>query len=452
MSTQTATAFTFVALPTIMETLPDYVRRLQGRKLSARTVDTYSRDLRRFVGWLHTQIGDEPTAADITTSVIETWQDAHAHLATRTMIKTLTVLRSYSTWCMRKGIRSDNPTQAIDWPRKGDTLPRALTSDLLARLETALAAPLPVLDVRHRRHTRTRDRLGVLLMLYAGLRLSETTGLEWADVDLNGARTLTVRHGKGNKCRIIPLHDRLHGELSSVPLGQRVGYVVGHADGRKISPKTLAHAFDARGWFREEWKLHFSAHQLRHSFATYMLKNGVDVRSIQVLLGHTSLDVTMRYLRVDARDQHLSIAALPSRFAAPVDIPAPQTLPDVVVCKGCGTKLFQNGMQGKRRLFCSNPCKWRFYHAQKRGPAIVRPCQQCEKPLPPSTGNKPRKFCDTACKSAFYAAQRAARAAQDMTATCGHCGGPMVDSSHGRRRKYCSIRCSSAAQRKALGE
>jgi site-specific recombinase XerD len=177
-------------LPSVIETLPDYLGWLRGRKLSEETVEAYSRNLRAFVRWLEARLSSPPQIGDIVTPAIEAWQAEHAHLATRSIIKTLTALRSHSLWLIRTHRRADDPTLPIAWPRKGDAVRRFCSSDDLERLEAALEAPLPRLDVKKRR-VRLRDRRALLIMLYLSARRSEVVSIQWSDVDL-AARTVTI--------------------------------------------------------------------------------------------------------------------------------------------------------------------------------------------------------------------------------------------------------------------
>jgi len=135
------------------------------------------RDLRTFVAFL----GEEPTIADVTLENIERFQADRAHLAGSTMAKYLSIVRSYCRYCIRKKLRADDPTLEIEeWPPREEPPPRALSARELRLLDLALATPLEQLPV-WRRATRARDRIAVLLMLSAGLRLSETAALLWKE-------------------------------------------------------------------------------------------------------------------------------------------------------------------------------------------------------------------------------------------------------------------------------
>lgn len=291
--------------PQILGTLDSFVMGLVARKLSGCTVDTYRRSLKLFIAWL----GEDATIGQMQADRLLAYQVHRRNKDAATIGKDLSAIRAYCRWCIRAGLRSDDPTMDFVWPKRNEPLPRVLSSDEQRRLEKLLSRPLPVLN-KEARWVRSRERRGILLMLYAGTRLSETVNIAWHDVDLE-ARVLLVRQGKGRKSRAIGIHERVVVALSAVPEAARVGYVVGGRHGDKITGKTLAKMFEKGGWVREAG-LEISAHELRHTFATLLLRNGADLRTIQLLMGHSSLETTQIYLSVDVRDKQRAIDLLPS--------------------------------------------------------------------------------------------------------------------------------------------
>lgn len=305
VETKTETAMRLAESPAIAGTLESFAIGLAARKLSHRTIDTYCRSVKTFVAWL----GMDATIGQIQADRLLMYQIHRRHLDAATIGKDLSAIRAYCRWCIRSGLRSDDPTLDFAWPARSQGVPRVLTTDEQRKLEKLLSRPLPVLN-KETRWVRARERRGILLMLYAGCRLSETVNVAWGDVDLE-ARMLLIRHGKGRKSRAVGIHDRVLAALSAVPEAARVGYVAGGRHGDKISGKTLAKMFEKGGWVREAG-LTISAHDLRHTFATLLLRAGADLRTIQQLLGHNSLATTQIYLSVDMRDKQKAIDLLPS--------------------------------------------------------------------------------------------------------------------------------------------
>ncbi|HEU5101129.1 MAG TPA: tyrosine-type recombinase/integrase [Roseiflexaceae bacterium] len=390
-----------LTLPTIAEALPAYLQWLRGRKLSERTIETYQKDLHAFAAYLGAQIGDAPQIGDISAERIEAYQATRAHLKATTIIKFLTAVKSFSSWCIRRRYRADDPTREIDWPKKNRPLPRACSDDELLAIEMLLAAPPPTLDARARR-IWLRDMRAITLMLFAGLRRSEAAQLAWADVDLR-ARLIVVRHGKGDKDRVIPMHDRISAVLEAVPSAERAGYVLGHKDGQPLSEKTIGHLFDrADSRMRRNGGVRISAHRLRHSFATQAIRSGADIRAVQELLGHADLKDTARYLHVSGAQTRSAIAALPAQFAQLVQLgPEWRGLREQQrVCADCGQPFV---CRSKIARFCSQACKHRHYrtHGKVVAPAA---CAQCDAPLTQGTKGPKRRFCSERCRQRARAA------------------------------------------------
>ncbi len=141
-----------------------------------------------------------------------------------------------------------------------------------------------------------RDRLLYLCGLLLGLRVSELVGLRVEDLDLDGG-TCTVRHGKGDRDRALPIPARLLPELRSWIGTRRDGWVfpsprskTGHLSARAVQLSIRAAA--ARAGISR----HTTPHKLRHSYATRLLQRGADIIEVRDLLGHSSVSTTQIYL------------------------------------------------------------------------------------------------------------------------------------------------------------
>lgn len=292
---------------TLIALIPRYEASLRARGQRPRGIDKYRRTMLTFAEWL----GPAATMADLDAPIVRRYQELRSLTCSEATIgNLLTVIRSFCKWSIREGLRTDDPTQLVEWPRRSRPLPRALSRPQLRALEAALDEPPNLGPVR--RWFWLRNRRAVYLMLYAGLRISEVAALRWRDVDLD-AGELQVRDGKGGKDRSLPIHSRLAAELELVPEVERQpGYAVaGHESGACLTHKSMGHVFErwlpARG-------IDISSHQLRHSFATQLLRNGADIRVIQELLGHESLETTQRYLKVWDDQKHAAVNLLPSSW------------------------------------------------------------------------------------------------------------------------------------------
>ena len=280
-----------------MATLAGFEDTLAARKLSPRTVDVYVREVRALAAW----IGDESLVADLTAAAIGRYQRSRKTRAAATLGKTIAALRSYCGWCVACGLMPVNVALAVKPPKRPKTLPKPLSRAQLVQLDVLLET-LPAEGWRRAR--RARHVRAILLMEYAGLRISEVVDLNWRDVDLD-EHTFFVRGGKGAKDRFLSLHTRLVTDLCATPLHARHGRVVG------LSLGGVRHIFDR--WLRDAG-LHISAHMLRHTFATRLYWAGESIKTIQHLMGHESLATTEKYLALDLARARVAVARLPERW------------------------------------------------------------------------------------------------------------------------------------------
>ncbi|HHL40608.1 MAG TPA: tyrosine recombinase XerC [Deltaproteobacteria bacterium] len=279
------------------------------RNASAHTVSSYLRDLRQFEAFLEAR--EEKSVVrirDVSDRDVRAFAAAlHRRLSRSSIARKLSSLRSFFRFLQRRGLVRRNPAQAVPSPRSGRFLPTVLTVEEAAELVEA-AGKGGAKGRRGRGEAdAARDR-AVLEVLYStGMRVSELTGLRLRDADFDGA-TMRVR-GKGGKERVVflgrPAVEALRAYLDArAGRGGRVPApddpVFEGRDGGPLSARTvqrivrrhaLASAIDKRP----------TPHSLRHSFATHLLDAGVDLRSIQEMLGHESLSTTQRYTKVSLR-------------------------------------------------------------------------------------------------------------------------------------------------------
>ena len=277
-----------------------------ARRYSPRTVRAYRSDLDRFAGFWEGDFG-EGSAAKTPLSRVDTLAVrsylASLHrgrLASRSLARHLSTLRSFFRWACREGHLDKNPARALPAPRLPKTLPRAMTLPDTERLLAADEdAPFP-----------ERDRALFELLYATGMRVSEAAGLDLEDVDF-ASRLLRVV-GKGNKERIAPFgetaEDALAAYLPARAARRKKGRAGENDDGEPLfvnarggrlttrsMARLLKHRLRAAGLPAE-----ISPHALRHSFATHLLEAGADLRAIQELLGHASLSTTQKYTHLDA--------------------------------------------------------------------------------------------------------------------------------------------------------
>lgn len=269
----------------ILEALPLYRRYLVGAGHRPKGIDRYVNQIRSFAKY-----AGNPDVNDISRHIIEDYLEEMAQrCAAATVQNSLLSIKSFCKWTFAKEFAESNPTLHIPSRKVRKPPPCPLTEEERIALMKALNTP-----ARSHNDKWKRNRRAVLLMLYTGLRLSETAALRWGDVDLN-RRVLLVRDGKDGKSRSIPIGNELAKELAMAPPGSSEHAVIDKGDGEPLQSKSLAHIFER--WLVKQG-LHIHAHQLRHTFATSLLDANVDLRTIQELLGHEDLSTTQRYLAV----------------------------------------------------------------------------------------------------------------------------------------------------------
>ncbi len=188
-----------------------------------------------------------------------------------------------------------NPARGLRSPRREKHLP-----SILAEKEVAdLIGDAPQEGDR----AGYRDRAMAETLYSSGLRVSELVALDWSDLDLEMG-LLRVRHGKGNKERIVPIGEpaiqALQEWRKNMPNGGDGGPIFTNLRGRRISTRSVE-SIVARLLARSGIANRITPHGLRHSFATHLLDHGADLRSIQEMLGHASLTTTQRYTHVSVK-------------------------------------------------------------------------------------------------------------------------------------------------------
>lgn len=229
-----------------------------------------------------------------------------AHLSSHdysaaTMARKIATLRSFYRWMEKQSFIPSNPMLLIKTPRQNKRLPKAIDVEQVERL---LAAPddTELLGARDR---------AILETLYStGIRVSELVGINRGDVDENG-QALIVR-GKGRKERIVPLGSHALGALSHyiqiLRKHQQQGDVSTNDDsplfinkhGGRLSTRSVRRKV-SKYLVEAGLDPDISPHTLRHSFATHLLDNGADLRSVQELLGHQSLSTTQVYTHLSTQ-------------------------------------------------------------------------------------------------------------------------------------------------------
>ncbi|HEY2016719.1 MAG TPA: site-specific tyrosine recombinase XerD [Bryobacteraceae bacterium] len=270
--------------------------------LSGNSIEAYSTDLSRF----NTFLGG---AAELPgTEQVRLYLDHlyRSGLGNRSVARHLTTLRSFYGFLLREGLIDGDPTEHLRTPRQWQTIPKFLNLQEINKIIQAADTARP---------TGLRDRAMMELLYASGLRVSELCRVGVGDVntDLGVVRTM----GKGNKQRLVPVGKEaiqavelyLQNGRTSILKGRASQYLFVTARGGCLTRqgfwKLLAGYGRKAGIFRG-----LTPHILRHSFATHLLEGGADLRSVQVMLGHSDISTTQIYTHVmrsrlrDTVDKH----------------------------------------------------------------------------------------------------------------------------------------------------
>jgi integrase/recombinase XerC len=263
--------------------------------LSPASVRAYSSDAERFVEWA--ERGGAAGPADVDRIVLRRYL---AFLATRrysraTIARTAASLRSYFQWCAKRGLVAADPSTRLSAPSPESRLPRVLGHGELHQLlepQAGGASGLPEAVDR-------RDDAVLELLYGSGLRVAELCSLDVGDVDF--ARRVVTVTGKGSKQRQVLIHTRCAQAVRTWLDGPRAVLAGDESPGSSLFLNRRHHRLgprDVRRILDRRSPVPTHPHALRHSFATHLLDGGADLRVVQELLGHASLQTTQVYTHV----------------------------------------------------------------------------------------------------------------------------------------------------------
>ena len=280
----------------------NYLKNARG--YSALTVENYGRDLERFSSFLSRE---NLNVTEVDENVIrafladELWNKKESK---RSCQRRMSSLRGFYDYLVREGYLTFNPFRFVRSPKTEITYPSRLFPADVAKLLKANALRSDALAMRDQ---------AILELLYScGLRASELVSLTILNIDFS-TKTLMVKKGKGNKDRVVPFGEdaakaiKAYGSKSRLDLlaknhsANKPREFFLNAKGGKLTVRGLEYILKS---VEEKTGMRFGLHphELRHSFATNMLENGADLRLIQELLGHESINTTQVYTHLSQKD------------------------------------------------------------------------------------------------------------------------------------------------------
>jgi integrase/recombinase XerD len=270
------------------------------RGLATNTISAYKRDLRRYAAFLRERgtsslagVDDRTVSAFVASLAGSVHGDGQPY-RTSSVVRALSSIRSLHRFLMANGVTASDPTAGVHRPKLPRSLPRPLSVEDVERLLAATADRSPA---------ELRDRAALETLYGAGLRISELVNLDVDDLDLEEGSVRAF--GKGSKERVVPLGRPARDALSRyLRIGRpelagrnsRAALFLNQRGGRltRQGCAKLLRANVQRAGIRKR----VTPHTLRHSFATHLLEGGADVRVVQELLGHASVQTTQIYTLV----------------------------------------------------------------------------------------------------------------------------------------------------------
>ncbi len=280
----------------------DHLRVERG--LSEHTLRAYRRDLQRYAGHLAEggvtdprHVGEQHLAGFL--AALREGDADHRPLAASSAARTLVAVRGFHRFLALEGEVEADPARSVSPPRAPQRLPRAISVDQVERLlGAASVGDTPA---------ALRDRALLEVLYGCGARVSEATGMDLDDMDVESEAVRLL--GKGGKERLVPLGSYAREAVSAYLVrgrpalaGRGAGTAAVFLNQRsgRLSRQSAWNVIRAAAE-RADMAGHISPHTLRHSFATHLLDGGADVRVVQELLGHASVTTTQIYTMVSVQ-------------------------------------------------------------------------------------------------------------------------------------------------------
>lgn len=266
------------------------------RRYSINTLTSYKEDLDNLVDFLKREgFGELLTVSKrVARFYVAT---LHESYSPKSIARKISSVRSFYNFMMREELLKENPFTDVELPKKEKKLPKFIYPEEIENL-------FSVFDIR--KPLDKRDRLILEFLYGTGVRVSELCSIKIRDIDMY--ENLVLIHGKGNKDRLVPVHNVLMAQIKDYIITARKTLLRSNKgqDSRILFLNYMGHPLTPRGVRlilnkiinRSEETIKISPHMLRHTFATHMLNNGADLRSVQELLGHSHLSSTQIYTKV----------------------------------------------------------------------------------------------------------------------------------------------------------
>lgn len=274
-----------------MSVLKDFMDYLSVEKgLARNTTGSYSMDIAKFERFLGSR--DKALDAFSKEDIVDFLEGLREQgLSASSACRALSSIRGLSRYLVMQGLAKEDPAENMKSPKKWETLPKALSLDEVRGL----------LDVDKNNSLALRDSAMIEFLYSSGLRVSELISLKVSDINFEAGFIRVL--GKGSKERVVPAHPGAFERVKQYIEGLRPkllkkkqsDYLFITTRGRPMSRQRFWQTLKSYGSLAG---VELSPHVLRHSFATHMLEGGADLRSLQMMLGHSDISSTQVYTKV----------------------------------------------------------------------------------------------------------------------------------------------------------
>ena len=278
----------------------DWLSNLKNIKgLSDNTLEAYKIDIIKFIYFLRNYLGNDPSLNDLRKLTNNNFRGYLAEqknlgISNISIARQISSLKSFFNYLIKIKKIDNSPILNLKGPKQKKSLPRPIIADL------AIEVIKEAKNIDDEKWIGQRNQTILILLYGCGLRISEALNLNYSDITSND---YLIIKGKGNKERIVPIMDYIRDSI--VNYIKVCPYEFSDDDPlfigkrrKRLSPRIIQYALEK---IRVSLSLPETAtpHALRHSFATHLLENGGDLRTIQELLGHSSLSTTQKYTKVE---------------------------------------------------------------------------------------------------------------------------------------------------------
>jgi len=262
------------------------------RNLAKNSLESYARDLRSYVEYFQQNSNSKSIQENDIQEFLNTRRSDHSEASITRLISSI---RGFHKFLLQEEILDDNPAQYLSVGSKSLRLPKTISSDQMNRIIDSINGQDP---------NTTRDKLIFEFLYGTGARISELVNTDLDDIDID-SNIIKIRFGKGSKQRIVPLGKSLKMAINDYLTRNRNSLV----NAKKPNNALILNSKGGRLTRQSIWEVvnrvsmqnkveDLTPHSLRHAFATHLLEGGADVRVVQELLGHSSVNTTQIYTHI----------------------------------------------------------------------------------------------------------------------------------------------------------